>query len=61
MGVPYVTECDGNNKESDICQCLVEVQTEEEERAAKIAAVGIAALGVAAVAAGILLDPMDGF
>jgi hypothetical protein len=56
-----ITECDGNNKESDICQCLVEVQTEEEERAAKIAALGIAALGIAAVVAGILLDPMDGF
>jgi len=56
-----VTECDNNNKESDICQCLVEVQTEDEQKAAMIAAVGIAVLGVAAVLAGILLDPMDGF
>jgi preprotein translocase subunit Sss1 len=39
----------------------VEVQTEEEQRAALIAAVGIVALGVLAVAAGLLLDPLDGF
>jgi hypothetical protein len=56
-----VSECDNNGKESDICQCLVEVQTEEEQRAALIAAVGIVALGVLAVAAGLLLDPLDGF
>ena len=56
-----VTECDNNGKESDICQCLVEVQTEEEQKAAVIAAVGIAVLGVAAVVAGLLLDPLDGF
>jgi hypothetical protein len=56
-----ITECDNNNKEADICQALVEVQTEEEQRAAVIAAVSIAALGIIAVVAGILLDPMEGF
>ena len=56
-----VSECDNNGKESDICQCLVEVQTEEEQRAAVFAAIGIGALGVIAVAAGLLLDPLDGF
>ena len=56
-----ITECETNGSENDICQALVEVQTEEEQRGAVIAAVGIAALGVAAVAAGLLLDPVGGF
>jgi len=56
-----ITECDNNGVENDVCQCLVEVQTEEEQRAALIAGVGIAVLGVAAIAAGILLDPLNGY
>lgn len=52
-----ITECDNAGKEADLCQCLVEVQTEEEQRAAVIAAVGIIALGVIAVVAGLVLDP----
>merc|ERR1712154_401801 len=44
-----VSECDVNGQESDLCQCLVEVQTEEEQRTAMIAGVGIAVLGIAAV------------
>ena len=56
-----VTECDNNGQESDICQCLVEMQTEDEQKAAVVAAVGIVVLGIAALAAGILLDPIDGF
>ena len=54
-----VTECETNGSENDICQALVEIQTEEEQRGAVIAAVSIAAMGVAAVVAGIVLDPMQ--
>ena len=56
-----ITECEPSGVESDICQCLVEVQTEEEQKGAIIAAVGIVVLAIGAVAAGILLDPMDGY
>ncbi|KAG7359032.1 hypothetical protein IV203_015621 [Nitzschia inconspicua] len=56
-----VTECENNGTENDICQALVEIQTEEEQRGAVIAAVSIVALGVAAVVAGIVLDPVGGF
>jgi len=56
-----VTECEKNGSENDICQALVEVQTQEEQRGAVIAAVSIVVLGVAAVVAGIALDPMGGF
>jgi len=56
-----VTECEKNGIESDICQALVDVQTEEEQRGAVIAAVSIAVLGVAAVVAGLVLDPVGGY
>jgi hypothetical protein len=56
-----ITECDNQGTENDICQCLVEVQTEGEQKAALVAAVGIVVLGIAAVAAGLLLDPMGGY
>lgn len=56
-----VTECDNNNREYDICQCLVEIETEAEQKGAIIAAVGIGAIALAAVAAGLLLDPLDGY
>eukprot|EP00541_Cyclophora_tenuis_P004299 CAMPEP_0116568760 /NCGR_PEP_ID=MMETSP0397-20121206/15868_1 /TAXON_ID=216820 /ORGANISM="Cyclophora tenuis, Strain ECT3854" /LENGTH=258 /DNA_ID=CAMNT_0004096151 /DNA_START=89 /DNA_END=861 /DNA_ORIENTATION=- len=50
-----IAECDVNGNQNDICQCLVEVQTEDEQRNAVIAAVGIAAFGIIAVVGGILL------
>jgi hypothetical protein len=56
-----ITECDLNGIENDVCQCLVEVQTDEEQRGAVIAAAGFAVVAVAAVVAGILLDPMNGY
>jgi hypothetical protein len=56
-----VTECENNGNENDICQALVEVQTQEEQQGAVFAAVGFVALGIAAVAAGIILDPVGGF
>mmetsp|Transcript_28580 Transcript_28580/g.42095 ORF Transcript_28580/g.42095 Transcript_28580/m.42095 type:complete len:266 (-) Transcript_28580:123-920(-) len=56
-----ITEVDSNGMESDVCQKVVEVQTQEEQRGAVIAAVAIVALGLVAVAAGLLLDPIDGY
>lgn len=56
-----ITESDNSGIENDVCQCLVEVQSAEEQRGAVIAAVGISVVAIAAVAAGILLDPMDGY
>jgi hypothetical protein len=52
-----ISECDMGGKESDLCQCLIEVQTEDEQKAALIAGVGIVVVGIAAVVAGLLLDP----
>mmetsp|Transcript_12707 Transcript_12707/g.30814 ORF Transcript_12707/g.30814 Transcript_12707/m.30814 type:complete len:276 (-) Transcript_12707:2002-2829(-) len=54
-----VTECETSGVENDICQALVEIQTEDEQRGAVIAAVGIVVLGIAAVVAGIVLDPLQ--
>ncbi|CAJ1957837.1 unnamed protein product [Cylindrotheca closterium] len=56
-----VTECENSGATNDICQALVDVQTEEEQRGAVIAAVGISVFAIAAVAAGILLDPVGGY
>jgi len=55
-----ISECDNAGIEADLCQCLVDVQTEDEQRAAIIAAVGFVALGVIAVVAGLTLDPLGG-
>lgn len=55
-----ISESDNSGNESDLCQCLVEVQTEDEQKAALIAGIGIVVLGIGAVAAGLLLDPYAG-
>ena len=55
-----ISECDNSGRESDLCQCLVEVQTDEEQRNALIAGVGIGILGIGAVVAGLVLDPYAG-
>ena len=55
-----ISECDTMGNEADMCQALVDVQTEAEQKGAIFAAVGIAAVGVAAVVAGLTLDPMNG-
>jgi hypothetical protein len=52
-----ITECDNKGNEADLCQCLIEVQTEEEQKAALFAGVGIVVIGIAAVVAGLVLDP----
>jgi len=54
-----VSEATTTGEESDLCQCLVEVQTEDEQKAAIIAAAGIAVFAVLAVVAGITLDPLQ--
>lgn len=56
-----ISEEDKFGNEADICQCLVEVQTEDEQRAAVIAGVGFAVFAVLAVVAGIAADPMNGY
>jgi len=55
-----VTECDNSGKEADLCQCLIEVQTAEEQKAALIAGVGIGVLLIGALVAGLVLDPYAG-
>mmetsp|Transcript_17744 Transcript_17744/g.25047 ORF Transcript_17744/g.25047 Transcript_17744/m.25047 type:complete len:283 (+) Transcript_17744:110-958(+) len=52
-----ISECDKNGSENDLCQCLVEVQTAEEQKTALIAGVGIGVLLAGAVVAGLVLDP----
>lgn len=56
-----ITECEKNGNENDICQTLVDVQTDEEQRGAVIAAISMVVLGIAAVVAGVVLDPMGGY
>lgn len=55
-----VSECDTDGNENDLCQCLVEVQTEEEQKAALFAAVGIGVIAIGSVVAGLVLDPLNG-
>lgn len=56
-----ITECESNGRTSDLSQCLVEVQTAEEQRGAIIAAVSIGVLFAGLVVAGVLLDPNGGY
>jgi len=55
-----IAEEDSMGNESDVCQCLVEVETEEEQRGAVIAAVGFAVLAGLVTVGGVLLDPING-
>uniref|UniRef100_A0A7S3DNU3 Fibronectin type-III domain-containing protein n=1 Tax=Entomoneis paludosa TaxID=265537 RepID=A0A7S3DNU3_9STRA len=54
-----VTECESNGAENDLSQCLVEIQTEEEQRGAVIAAAAVGIVLVGLVVAGSLLDPIQ--
>ena len=56
-----ISEEDNFGNEADICQCLVEVQTEDEQKAAVIAGVGFAVFAIVAFVAGIAADPMGGY
>lgn len=54
-----VTECEANGQESDLSQCLVEIQT-QQERIATLIGVGVfGAAAAGAIAAGFLLDPLQ--
>jgi len=54
-----ITECESNGAENDLSQCLVEIETEEEQRGAVIAAVGVVALLGVLVLVGSVLDPVQ--
>lgn len=56
-----ISEVDSNGGENDLCQCLVEVQTEDEQKAAVFAAAGFVILAAAITAGATLLDPMGGY
>mmetsp|Transcript_8136 Transcript_8136/g.15743 ORF Transcript_8136/g.15743 Transcript_8136/m.15743 type:complete len:248 (-) Transcript_8136:57-800(-) len=52
-----ITECDKSGAKNDLSQCLIEIQTDEEQAATKFAAIGFAAFAIFALVAGSLLDP----
>ena len=52
-----ITECESNGNENDLSQCLVEIQTQEEQMQTVIALAGFGLIAVASVVAGFLLDP----
>ena len=54
-----ITECESNGNENDLSQCLVEIQTEEEQRGAKIAAAAFGIIAVLTVIAASVLDPLQ--
>lgn len=54
-----ITECEVGGVENDLSQCLVEIQTMEEQRGAVIAAIGVVVILVATVIAGAILDPVQ--
>ena len=54
-----ISEASSTGEESDLCQCLVEVQTEDEQKAGLIALVGIGFVAVLALVAGVTLDPLQ--
>ena len=56
-----ISEEDNFGNEADVCQCLVEVETEGEQKAAIIAGVGFGVFALAAFVAGVAMDPMNGY
>jgi hypothetical protein len=54
-----VTECENSGSENDLSQCLVDIQTAEEQRGGLIAAVALALVAVGAVVAATVLDPVQ--
>ena len=55
-----ISEEDNNGNEADVCQCLVEVELEEDQKGALIALVGFGGVAVLAVVVGIVLDHING-
>lgn len=56
-----ISEADNSGNEADVCQCLIEVETEEEQKGAVIAGVGFGVLAIVAFIAGVAMDPMNGY
>jgi len=56
-----IAEEDSMGNEADVCQCLVEVETEDEQRGAVIAGVGFGVFAILAFVAGVAMDPMNGY
>ena len=56
-----ISEEDSMGNQADVCQCLVEVETADEQRGAVIAGVGFGVFAIAAFVAGVALDPMNGY
>ena len=56
-----ISEEDNMGNEADVCQCLVEVETADEQKAAVIAGVGFGVVALAAFVAGIAMDPRNGY
>ena len=56
-----IAEEDSLGNEADVCQCLVEVESEDEQRAAVIAGVGFAVFAALVAVGGVLIDPMNGY
>ena len=56
-----ISEVDKFGNEADVCQCLVEVETEGEQKAAIFAGVGFGVFAIGAFVAGIAMDPMNGY
>jgi len=56
-----ISEADSFGNEADVCQCLVEVETEAEQKGAIIAGVGFGVFAIATFVAGVAMDPMNGY
>ena len=54
-----VSEVSLSGVESDLCQCLVEVQSQGEKIQGLVAGVGIVVVAVGAIIAGTALDPLQ--
>lgn len=54
-----VSEVDASDNRLDLCQVLVDVQSDDEQAAAKVAVFGAVGVFLALVAAGSLIDPMQ--
>lgn len=52
-----VQDCDAGNKKNVLCQCFVEVQTEQENKTQGLLAVGLVGFFVVAAVVGFSLDP----
>ena len=52
-----ITECESNGNENDLSQCLVDIQTTEEQQQQTIALAGFGIIAAAVLAAGFFLDP----